>query len=49
MIKGRKVDRSETRKSRRDSGFVKFLIIFDVEKDVDVHKWWLGGSENRKC
>ena len=27
----------------------KFLVIFDVENDVDVHKWWLGGSENRKC
>ena len=21
------------------------LVTFDVENDVDVHKWWLGGTE----
>ena len=26
-----------------------FLVTFDVENDVDVHKWWLGGFENRQC
>ena len=26
-----------------------FLDAFDVENDVDVHKWWLGGLENQKC
>ena len=26
-----------------------FLIIFDVVNDVDVHGWWSGGAENRKC
>ena len=26
-----------------------FLVTFDVENDVDVHKCFLGGSENRKC
>ena len=25
------------------------LVTFDIESDVDVHKWWLGGAENRKC
>ena len=24
-----------------------FLVIFDVENDVDVHKWWLGWLENQ--
>ena len=22
------------------------LVTFDVENEVDVHKWWLGGAEN---
>ena len=26
-----------------------FVVTFDVENDVDVHKWWLGGLENQKC
>ena len=21
-------------------------VPFDVENDVDVHKWWFGGAEN---
>ena len=25
-----------------------FLVAFDIESDVDVHKWRLGGAENRK-
>ena len=25
-----------------------FLVTFDVENDVDVHRWWLGGFESRK-